>query len=51
MYLRERRRRNGDGSEISHGAPTHSERHPVTGSPVAKVIHCDVALTVITGRV
>ncbi len=39
MYLRETRRRNGDGSEISYLALAHNERDPVTGTPKAKIIH------------
>ena len=39
MYLRESRRRNKDGSTVSYLQLAHNERHPVTGSPVAKVIH------------
>jgi Transposase DDE domain len=39
VYLRESRRRNKDGSLVSYLQLAHNERHPVTGSPVAKVIH------------
>ncbi len=39
MYLRESKRRNKDGSTIAYLQLAHNERHPVTGSPVAKVIH------------
>jgi Transposase DDE domain len=39
VYLRETRRRNKDGSVVSYLQLAHNERHPVTGSPVAKVIH------------
>ena len=39
MYLRETRRRNGDGSEVSYVALAHNERDPVTGTPKAKIIH------------
>src|SRR5436190_5741268 len=39
VYLRESRRRNKDGSVVSYLQLAHNERHPVTGSPVAKVIH------------
>ncbi|HLI43869.1 MAG TPA: IS1634 family transposase [Acidimicrobiales bacterium] len=39
MYLRETKRRNKDGSTVSYLQLAHNERHPVTGSPVAKVIH------------
>ena len=39
MYLRETRRTNKDGSVIAYLQLAHNERHPVTGSPVAKVIY------------
>jgi hypothetical protein len=39
VYLRESKRRNKDGSVVSYLQLAHNERHPVTGSPVAKVIH------------
>jgi hypothetical protein len=39
MYLRETRRTNRDGSVVSYLQLAHNERHPVTGNPVAKVIH------------
>src|SRR5437764_4946377 len=39
VYLRETRRTNRDGSVIRYLALAHNERHPVTGSPVARVIH------------
>jgi hypothetical protein len=39
VYLRESRRRNRDGSTVSYLQLAHNERHPETGSPVAKVIH------------
>ena len=39
MYLRETRRRNKDGSTVSYLQLAHNERHPVTGSPVARIIH------------
>ena len=39
MYLRETRRSNRDGSVVSYLQLAHNERHPETGSPVAKVIH------------
>jgi len=39
MYLRETRRTNRDGSVVRYLALAHNERHAVTGSPVAKVIH------------
>jgi hypothetical protein len=37
--LRESSRRNKDGSKLTYLQLAHNERHPVTGSPVAKVIH------------
>jgi len=39
MYLRETRRTNRDGSVVAYLQLAHNERHPETGSPVAKVIH------------
>ncbi|EQD38155.1 transposase IS4 family protein, partial [mine drainage metagenome] len=36
---RETRRTNKDGSVVGYLQLAHNERHPVTGSPVAKVIH------------
>jgi len=39
MYLRETRRTNRDGSVVSYLQLAHNERHPETGSSVAKVIH------------
>src|SRR5688500_4986414 len=39
MYLRETRRRNADGSEVSYLALAHNQRDPATGMPKAKVIH------------
>jgi len=39
VYLRETSRRNKDGSKVTYLQLAHNERHPVTGSPVAKVIH------------
>jgi hypothetical protein len=39
MYLRETKRRNRDGSTVAYLQLAHSERHPVTGVPSAKVIH------------
>lgn len=39
MYLREARRVNKDGTVVSYLQLAHNERHPRTGSPVAKVIH------------
>jgi hypothetical protein len=37
--LRETKRRNRDGSTVSYLQLAHSERHPVSGVPSAKVIH------------
>ncbi len=39
MYLRETRRRNRDGSEVSYLALAHNERDPDTGMPRATIIH------------
>jgi Transposase DDE domain len=39
VYLRETKRRNRDGSTVAYLQLAHSERHPVTGVPSAKVIH------------
>ena len=39
MYLRETKRCNRDGSTVSYLQLDHSERHPATGVPSAKVIH------------
>jgi hypothetical protein len=39
VYLRAPRRTNRDGSVVRYLQLAHNERHPVTGSPVAKVIH------------
>ena len=39
MFLRETRRINRDGSVVSYLQLAHNERHPVSGNPVAKVIH------------
>jgi len=39
MYLRETRRRNKDGTEVSYLALAHSERDPDTGVPQARIIH------------
>ena len=39
MYLRESRLSNRDRSVVGYLQLAHNERHPVTGSPVAKVIH------------
>ena len=37
--MRETRRSNRDGSVVAYLQLAHNERHPETGSPVAKVIH------------
>jgi len=39
VYLRETKRRNKDGSVVSYLQLAHNERHPETGSPVARIIH------------
>jgi hypothetical protein len=39
MYLRETRRRNRDGSEVSYLALAHNERDPASGTPKAHIIH------------
>ena len=39
MFLRETRRTNRDGLVVSYLQLAHNERHPVSGTPVAKVIH------------
>jgi len=39
VYLRESRRTNRDGSVVAYLQLAHNERHPVSGSPVAKVVH------------
>jgi hypothetical protein len=39
VYLRESSRRNKDGSKVTYLQLAHNERHPITGVPVAKVIH------------
>jgi hypothetical protein len=39
MYLRETRRRNQDGSEVSYLALAHNERDPASGMPKARIIH------------
>ena len=39
MYLRETKRTNRDGSVVAYLQLAHSERHPDTGVPTAKVIH------------
>src|SRR6266567_4702574 len=39
MYLRETKRRNADGSEVSYLALAQNERDPVTGVPRARIVH------------
>ena len=39
MYLRETRRRNRDGSEVSYLALAHNVRDPETGMAKAHIIH------------
>jgi hypothetical protein len=39
VFLRETRRRNRDGTVVSYLQLAHNQRHPVSGNPVAKVIH------------
>jgi transposase len=39
MFLRETRRTNRDGSVVQYLQLAHNERHPISGNPVAKVIH------------
>lgn len=39
MYLRETKRRNADGSEVSYLALAQNERDPGTGVPRARIIH------------
>jgi hypothetical protein len=39
MYLRTTRRKNKNGSSAEYYQLAHNERHPVTGKPVAKIIH------------
>jgi hypothetical protein len=39
VFLRETRRTNRDGSVVSYLQLAHNERHPVSGNPVAKVLH------------
>jgi len=39
MYLRTTKRRNKNGSSVEYFQLAHNERHPVTGKPVAKIIH------------
>jgi hypothetical protein len=39
MYVRETKRRNVDGSEVSYLALAHNERDPQTGVPRAQIVH------------
>jgi transposase len=39
MYLRTTKRKNKDGSVVEYFQLAHNERHPITGKPVAKIIH------------
>ena len=39
MYLRETKRRNRDGSQVSYLALAHNERDPHSGTPKARIIH------------
>jgi len=39
MYLRTTRRKNKDGSVVEYYQLAHNERHPITGKPVARIIH------------
>ena len=39
MYVRETKRRNADGSEVSYLALAHNVRDPKTGAPRAEIIH------------
>jgi Transposase DDE domain len=39
MYVRETKRRNADGSEVSYLALAHNVRDPRTGAPRAEIIH------------
>jgi hypothetical protein len=39
MYVRETKRRNADGSEVSYLALAHNERDPETGVPRAQIVH------------
>jgi hypothetical protein len=39
MYLRETKRRNADGSEVSYLALAQNERDPVSGVPRAQIVH------------
>jgi len=39
VFLRETRRANRDGTVVSYLQLAHNQRHPVSGNPVAKVIH------------
>jgi hypothetical protein len=39
MYLRETKRRNADGSDVSYLALAHNQRDPKTGVPRAQIVH------------
>jgi transposase len=39
MYLRTTHRKNKDGSVVHYYQLAHNERHPLTGKPVARIIH------------
>jgi hypothetical protein len=39
VFLRETRRTNRDGTVVSYLQLAHNQQHPVSGNPVAKVIH------------
>ena len=39
MYVRETKRRNADGSEVSYLALAHNVRDPQTGAPRAEIVH------------
>jgi transposase len=39
MYLRTTCRKNKDGSVVQYHQLAHNERHPLTGKPVARIIH------------
>jgi transposase len=39
MYVRTTRRKNKDGSVAEYYQLAHNERHPITGKPVARIIH------------
>jgi len=39
MYLRTTRRKNKNGSVVAYYQLAHNERHPITGKPIARIIH------------